>query len=68
MKLLSISYMLPPMLFPQAVQIGRLLYHSKHQVMAVSGLEPSGGQVVDEHADFDAKVRRLALPDRKSVV
>lgn len=29
MKVLSICYMLPPAMYPQAIQIGRLLYHSK---------------------------------------
>ncbi|WP_406732461.1 hypothetical protein RJD39_13465 [Vibrio scophthalmi] len=29
MKVLSICYMLPPAMYPQAIQIGRLLYYSK---------------------------------------
>jgi glycosyltransferase involved in cell wall biosynthesis len=65
MKILAISYMLPPMLFPQAIQIGRLLYHSKHQIMVVSGLEVSNGQTADDYPDFDLRVKRLAIPFRQ---
>lgn len=36
MKLLAISYALPPMLYPQAIQIGRLLSHSALDITAVS--------------------------------
>lgn len=37
MNLLAISYCLPPMAYPQATQIGRLLSHSKLKICAISG-------------------------------
>lgn len=43
MKVLSICYMLPPAMYPQAIQIGRLLYHSQlhHYVITADlGHEP----------------------------
>ena len=53
-QLLAVSYYLPPMLFPQAIQIGRLLEACGHDLVTVSGsLGPSsedweswGGNVV----------------------
>ena len=61
MKILAISYMLPPMLFPQAIQIGRLLSHSRHEILAVSGCEnqddgPATG------SKFCNRVRRIVVP------
>ena len=48
MKVLSICYMLPPAMYPQAIQIGRLLYHSKlnHDVIT---------------ADLDHEPRKLGV-------
>ena len=37
MRLLAISYMLPPVLAPQSIQIGRLLAHIEMEVATVSG-------------------------------
>jgi glycosyltransferase involved in cell wall biosynthesis len=37
MRLLAISYMLPPALYPQAIQIGRLLAHSGSELGLVCG-------------------------------
>ena len=36
-KILALCYVLPPALFPQAIQIGRLLAHSGHAIARVSG-------------------------------
>ncbi|MCF2524440.1 hypothetical protein [Bradyrhizobium sp. G127] len=56
MKILAISYCLPPMAYPQAVQIGRLLSYSKMQVCAVSG-----GNNVDV-SGFGAHVEHHVVP------
>lgn len=36
-RVLALCYMLPPALYPQAIQIGRLLAHSRHRMFRVSG-------------------------------
>lgn len=36
-RVLALCYMLPPALYPQAIQIGRLLAHSKNAIARVSG-------------------------------
>ncbi len=56
MKVLAISYALPPMLYPQAIQIGRLLSHSKLDVCAVSG-----GREVDV-SGFGGRVAHHVVP------
>ncbi|EKS36375.1 glycosyltransferase [Afipia broomeae] len=56
MKILAISYALPPMLYPQAIQIGRLLSHSNLDVCAVSG-----GHKVDQ-SGFGGRVAHHVVP------
>lgn len=56
MKILTISYALPPMLYPQAIQIGRLLSHSKLEVCAISG-----GREVDV-SGFGGRVAHHVVP------
>lgn len=56
MRVLAISYALPPMLYPQAIQIGRLLSHSRSSILAVSG-----GEVVNE-AGFGGHVEHHIVP------
>jgi len=65
-RLLAVSYMLPPALYPQAIQIGRLLAHIDGEVGAVCGaagappaLDGSAldGSAVDHRLSF-----RLAVP------
>lgn len=56
MKILAISYALPPMLYPQAIQIGRLLSYSKLEVCAISG-----GRKVDE-SGFGGRVAHHVVP------
>lgn len=63
MKILAISYMLPPMLYPQAIQIGRLLYHLGETIVAVSGVE--NGEPCDAklYPNFDNKMyARIKVP------
>lgn len=55
MKILAISYALPPMLYPQAIQIGRLLSHSKLEICAMSG-----GHDVD--VGFSQRVAHFIVP------
>ncbi|MBV7298636.1 hypothetical protein [Enterovibrio paralichthyis] len=59
MKVLSICYMLPPAMYPQAIQIGRLLYHSKlehHVITADLEHEP---RKLGVYNDFANRVARI---------
>lgn len=67
--LLAVSYVLPPMLYPQAIQIGRLLYHtaaSGHAgVTALAGTVEEMASGLDCYADLDQHLRqRLVVPYR----
>lgn len=65
MRLLAVSYMLPPMLYPQAIQIGRLLAHVDAEIGAVSGRGAGAGRDLDCYADLDRKLAfHLAVPYR----
>lgn len=65
MKVLAISYMLPPMLYPQAIQIGRLLAHVDAEIGAVSGTAADFGKGLDCYTDLDRKLAfHLAVPYR----
>jgi glycosyltransferase involved in cell wall biosynthesis len=65
MRLLAVSYMLPPMLYPQAIQIGRLLAHVDAEIGAVSGAAPGFGKGLDCYTDLDRKlVFHLGVPYR----
>ncbi len=55
-RILAISYDLPPSLFPQSIQIGRLLYHCRAPVGAVSGKLGNDVQGMDCYPDFTAKM------------
>lgn len=59
MKLLAISYALPPMLYPQAIQIGRLLSHSALDVTAISAGDRS------DTDSFGQRVRHQVIPFAK---
>ncbi len=56
MKLLAISYALPPMLYPQAIQIGRLLSHSGLDVTAISAGEG------EDAGQFGRRVKHHVVP------
>ena len=58
-EILALSYALPPSLFPQSIQIGRLLYHCPLPVWAVSGEASDGG--MDCYPDFS---QRMAFHQR----
>lgn len=58
MNLLAISYFLPPNLYAQAIQIGRLLHNLKARVGALSGRTTDMVSGLDCYPDFD---KRLAF-------
>ncbi len=55
MNLLAISYCSPPMAYPQATQIGRLLSHSKLRICAISGGDAA-------EPDFSSRVDHRIVP------
>lgn len=66
MRLLAISFMLPPMLYPQAIQIGRLLEGSGLELATLNGrfegdgMSPQGqGFRAEQHF-----IRRIEVPHR----
>ncbi|MGO9787219.1 MAG: glycosyltransferase [Stellaceae bacterium] len=68
MRLLAISYMLPPALYPQAIQIGRLLARLEgHEIGAVCG-RPKMAEGLDSDLDFARRlVFRLEVPFRPAL-
>lgn len=69
LRLLAVSYVLPPMLYPQAIQIGRLLYHAARSpwadIVAVAGTVAENANGLDCYADLDQQLRqRLVQPYR----
>ena len=58
MQLLAVSYMLPPDLYPQGIQIGRLLLNLAAEVGAVCGRPRRPEEGFDLYPDFE---RRLAF-------
>lgn len=66
MRVLAISFMLPPMLYPQAIQIGRLLEGCDVDLATVSGCFASGPSG-PKGRDFSGRQRfihRIELPHR----
>lgn len=64
MRILAVSYMLPPALYPQAIQVGRLLAHSGGEIGAVCGAL-GGGAALDQDFGLNARlVFRLEIPFR----
>jgi len=55
-RVLAISYCLPPSLYPQSAQIGRLLYYCPLEIAAVSGAEESASARMDCYPDFPEKL------------
>jgi len=51
-RLLAISYMLPPVLTPQSIQIGRLLGHLDMEVATVSGPLAAAGPALEGEDDL----------------
>lgn len=59
MKILSISYMMPPYLYPQSIQIGRLLYHSKLEHILVTAELPHLEPRLGVYNDFESKINQI---------
>lgn len=53
---LAISYALPPSLYPQSIQIGRLLYHSTLRIASISGKFENTTQSMDCYSDFSQRM------------
>lgn len=65
MKVLAISYMLPPNLYPQAIQIGRLLNALPHEIGAVCGAVGSFSSGLNCYPDFNDRLAfKLDVPYR----
>lgn len=56
MNLLAISYNLPPNLYPQAIQVGRLLYNLSANIGAVCGTVEQLEDGLNCYPDFDDKL------------
>ena len=52
MRVLAVSYVLPPSLYPQAIQVGRLLAHCSAEIGAVCGMA-TGGSGLDYDFGLD---------------
>jgi glycosyltransferase involved in cell wall biosynthesis len=53
MRILAVSYFLPPALYPQAIQIGRLLRHLRGDTAIVRGQVKELSTGLDSYEDFD---------------
>ena len=56
MNLLVVSYVLPPNLYSQSIQIGRLLYHLNARIGALTGQVETLSCGLDAYPDFDHKL------------
>lgn len=56
MELLAVSFMLPPNLYPQAIQIGRTLYNMQARIGAVCGQVHKFEAGLDCYPDFNARL------------
>jgi len=64
-EILALSYALPPSLFPQSIQIGRLLHYCPMSVGAVSGQHGDSENGMDCYPDFSERlVFHLQVPHR----
>lgn len=55
MRLLAVSFFMPPGLFPQAIQIGRLLAHLPAKIGVVCGESGPSNQIVQRSNEFDQR-------------
>ncbi len=64
MKVFAISFYAPPQLTPQAIQIGRQLYHlADVEVVLMHGRVKSMQDDYDQYPDFYHRIRALDVPD-----
>ena len=63
MNLLAVSCYAPPQLSPQAIQIGRLLYHLDASVTLLHGRDAHCPDTYDQYPDFFRRLSALAVAD-----
>ena len=63
MNLFAISYYAPPQLTPQAIQIGRQLYHLDADVTLLHGRDTQFAGAYDQYPDFFSRIRPLPVWD-----
>lgn len=63
MNIFAICYYAPPQLTPQAIQIGRQLFHMDAGVTLLHGRDPRFADSFDQYPDFFERVRGLAVAD-----
>ena len=61
MKLFAVCYYAPPKLTPQAIQIGRQLYHLDADVALLYGRDAQFGDNYDQYPDFFKRIRGLEV-------
>ena len=61
MKLLAICYYAPPQLTPQAIQIGRQLYHLDAEVTLLHGRDAQFAPAYDQYPNFFDRIAPLAV-------
>ena len=63
MDLLAVSFMLPPNLYPQAIQVGRLLHNLPARIGVVCGQVHQFASGLDCYPDFESRLSyRLEVP------
>lgn len=62
MKVLAICFFAPPQLTPQAIQIGRQLYHLDAQVTLIHGRDANLASTYNQYPDFSSKVSSFEVP------
>ncbi|MDM5179401.1 glycosyltransferase [Massilia sp. DJPM01] len=62
MKIFAICYYAPPKLTPQAIQIGRQLYHLDARVELLHGSDPQFSDAYDQYPDFFERIGSLCVP------
>jgi len=63
LDLLAVSYMLPPNLYPQAIQVGRMLHNLSARIGVVCGQVHQFASGLDCYPDFESRLSyRLEVP------
>ena len=62
LDILAICYYAPPQLTPQAIQIGRQLYHLDAKVTLLHGRDPQFAAGYDQYPDFFRRIVPLEVP------
>ncbi len=68
MRLLAVSYVLPPNLYPQAIQIGRLLYHCEDELGVTCGVMVTQATGLDCYPDFNTRLTyKIKVPFQSKI-